>query len=116
LTTETGTLADRIAAQEQQTFDLSRFLTQVRKYTCVAELTPTILNELVERIEIHSPDRSTGKRLQQIDVYFNHIGLIDKLEFAKTKPSRPEAQAIAVSGENGGAVSPKGIYLLYENA
>ena len=84
--------------------------------TRVSELTPTMLNELVERIEIHAPDKTTGKRCQNVDIYFNHIGLIGKLEFAKAKSSRPEAQAIAKSGDNGGAGSPKGIYLLYENA
>jgi len=116
LTADTKTLAERIAAQEQQTLDLNRFLTQVRKHTCVSELTPIMLSELVERIEVHAPDKATGKRCQDVDIYFNHIGLIGKLEFAKAKPSQPEAQTIAISGEIGGAASPKGIYLLYENA
>ena len=116
LTAETKTLAERIAAQEQQTLDLNRFLTQVRKHTRVSELTPTMLNELVERIEIHAPDKATGKRTQEVDVYFNFVGLIGKLDFAKAKPSQPEAQAIAKSGDNGKAGSPKEIYLLHENA
>ena len=116
LAAEAETLAETIAAQEQQTVDLSRFLAKVRKYTCVTELTPTMLNELVERIEIHAPDKPRGKRRQDIDIYFNHLGLISKLEFAKVKSSHPEAQAIAKSGKNGEAESLKGIYLLYENA
>jgi DNA invertase Pin-like site-specific DNA recombinase len=119
LTAETKAFAEKIAAQEQQTLDLSRFLTKIRKYTRVTELTPTMLNELVERIEIHAPDNANeakGKRRQDIDIYFNHIGLVGKLEFAKAKSSQAEARALAISGENGGAESPKGIYLLYENA
>ena len=116
LAAETKILAERIAAQEQQTLDLNRFLTQVRKHTCVSELTPTMLNELVERIEIHAPDKATGKRCQNVDIYFNHIGLIAKLEFAKAKPNRPEAPTKTIGGENGGAGSLKGIHLLYENA
>jgi len=116
LTAETKTLAEKIAVQEQQALDLNRFLTQVRKHTCVTELTPTMLNELVERIEIHAPDKARGKRCQDVDIYFNHIGMIGKLEFAKAKPSQPEAQTKAKSGKNGEAGSPKGIYLLYENA
>ncbi|MDR1464902.1 MAG: DUF4368 domain-containing protein [Oscillospiraceae bacterium] len=62
-----------VAAQEQQPLDLSRFLAQVRKYTKVTELTPTMLSELVERIEIHAPDNSSGKRSQEIAAYFNYI-------------------------------------------
>ena len=42
-------LAEQIALQEQKTLDLSRFLAQVRKHTHVDGLTPTLLNELVER-------------------------------------------------------------------
>ena len=50
------------------------------------ELTPTMLNELVERIEIHAPDKSSGRRIQEIDVYFNFVGLIGKLDFGEPKP------------------------------
>jgi DNA invertase Pin-like site-specific DNA recombinase len=95
LTVETATLAEKVAAQEQQTLDLSRFLTQVRKYTKVTELTPTMLNELVERIEIHAPDKSSGKRTQQVDVYFNHVGIIGKLDFAQAKSGEPKPKAEA---------------------
>jgi len=97
LTAQTAELAGQIAAQEQKTLDLSRFLAQVRKHTCVEKLTPTLLNELVERIEIHVTDKSGGKRTQQIDVYFNFVGLIGKLDFA---PQSPAAQA--AGGANPG--------------
>ena len=84
LSAETEALAQKIAAQEQQTVDLSRFLAQVRKYTCVEELTPILLNELVERIEVHAPDKSSGRRTQQVDVRFNFVGVIGKLDFLKS--------------------------------
>jgi hypothetical protein len=38
-----------------------------------------MLNELVERIEVHAPDRSTGKRLQRIEIYFNFVGNIGEV-------------------------------------
>jgi len=79
---QVSVLAEQISLQEQQTLDLSHFLTQVRKYTRVAELTQTMLNELVERVEIHMPDKSSGKRVQQIDICFKAVGLIDELELA----------------------------------
>ena len=94
-------LAEQIAAQEQKTLDVSRFLKQVRKYTHVEELTPTLLNELVERIEIHAPDKSSGKRAQEIDVYFNFVGLIDELDFEEPKASKIESLA------NAGSIEPK---------
>ena len=93
LATQTEALAQQIADQEQQTLDASCFLTQVRKYSNVTELTATMLNELVERVEIHAPDKSSGKRVQQIDIYFNFVGVIDELELAKTGESKTEAKA-----------------------
>jgi DNA invertase Pin-like site-specific DNA recombinase len=84
LIAETERLATQVTAQEQQTLDLSRFLTQVRKYTKVEELTPTLLHELVERIEIHAPDKSSGKRVQRVEVFFNFVGAIDVAELAKS--------------------------------
>jgi hypothetical protein len=83
LQTQTADLAQQVETEEQKTLDLSRFLAQVRKHANVTELTPTMLNELVERIEVHAPDKSSGKRVQQIDVIFNFVGLIDELELAK---------------------------------
>jgi len=36
--------------------------TEYLGHTHVDELAPTLLNELVERVEIHAPDKSSGKR------------------------------------------------------
>jgi len=98
LQAQTTALAEQISTQEQKTLDLSRFLTQIRKHTNVTELTPVLLNELVERIEVYAPDKSSGKRAQDIDVYFNFVGLIGKLELAK--PSEPETKSQAKAGKH----------------
>ncbi|MCL2036369.1 MAG: DUF4368 domain-containing protein [Oscillospiraceae bacterium] len=52
--------------------DVEMFLSRIRKYTRPTELTTVMLNELIERVEVHAPDKSSGKRVQQIDVYFNY--------------------------------------------
>jgi len=101
LQAQTETLARQISEQEQKTLDLNRFLTQVRKHTHVEELTPTLLNELVERIEIHAPDKSSGKRNQPVDVHFNFVGLIGKRIFSEPNASKAESLA------NAGSVEPK---------
>jgi len=66
-----------VAKGEEITADFQAFLTNVRKYTDITELTPTILNEFIQRIEVHAPDKSTGKRTQQIDIFYNAVGVID---------------------------------------
>jgi hypothetical protein len=68
----------------------------------------------VERFEVHAPDKSSGKRCQEIDVYVNFVGRIDIAELSLA--GKPEPQAKAGGGENGAAGSPKALYLLYENA
>jgi len=107
LTAEAKILAEKITAQEQKTLDLSRFLAQVRKYTHVDELTPILLSELVERIEIHTPDKSSGKRVQKIDVYFNFVGLIGKLDFVKSAEQETKNQAKAGNQLNNASQSGK---------
>jgi len=66
-----------VAKGEEVTADFQEFLTTIRKYTDIKELTPTILNEFISRIEVHAPDKSTGKRIQQIDIYYHAVGVID---------------------------------------
>lgn len=52
------------------------FLKLVKSYTDPNELTPSILHELVEKIIVHAPDKSTGHRTQQIDFYCRFVGEI----------------------------------------
>ena len=64
---------------EEVTADFERFLQLVRKYTDVDELTPTIVNEFISKIVIHAPDKTSGKRKQQIDIYYNAVGVVNIL-------------------------------------
>ncbi len=57
--------------------NLDRFLAIVKKYTEIEKLTPTILNEFVEKIIVHAQDKSTGKRVQQVEIIYNCVGVID---------------------------------------
>ncbi|GAA2902960.1 hypothetical protein GCM10019993_05730 [Enterococcus pseudoavium] len=59
--------------------NVEKFLEIVRKYTTLESLTPSIVNELIDRIEIHKPDKSTGKRIQQIDIYYRFVGKLDEI-------------------------------------
>lgn len=56
--------------REQKTSDINQFIKIVQKYAFVSEITPEIMHELIERIEIHAPDKSSGHRQQKIDIYF----------------------------------------------
>ena len=45
--------------------------------TEINELTPTLVNSLIERIEVHSNDKSSGHCYVKVDIYFTAVGMID---------------------------------------
>lgn len=77
LKTSVSELSAAVQASETQTVNVQSFLKVVRKYTEPTELTPAMLREFVDKIIVHAPDKSSGHRVQQIDVYYNFIGEID---------------------------------------
>ena len=62
---------------EQDTANVERFLDLAKKYTNFSELTTPMINEFVEKIVVHAPDRSTGDRVQEVDIYLKFIGKFD---------------------------------------
>ena len=45
--------------------------------TDIQELTPTLVNSLIERIEVHNNDKSSGHCHVKVDIYFTAVGMID---------------------------------------
>lgn len=62
---------------EQQVVDLRLLLRTLREMTDVKELTPTLVNSLIERIEVHNNDKSSGHCYVKVDIYFTAVGMID---------------------------------------
>lgn len=46
-------MSNEIENKEKKETDLTQFISNVKKYTEINELTPEILNELIEKIVIH---------------------------------------------------------------
>ena len=59
-----------IDASEKKSSDVTAFLEIVRKYEHITRRTPEIMHELIEKIVVHEADKSSGKRVQQIDIYY----------------------------------------------
>ena len=53
---------------EQQVVDLRLLLRTLREMTDVKELTPTLVNSLIERIEVHNNDKSSGHCYVKVDI------------------------------------------------
>ena len=53
------------------------FMASVRKYTRARKLTPRMLNELIEKIEVHQAEKIDGKTVQKLTIHYNCIGDIE---------------------------------------
>lgn len=73
LSNDTATLSE----VEQTKTDIGKFIKAVKQYTETTELTPELLVEFIDKVLIHQSDKSSGKRKQQIDIYFKGIGKVD---------------------------------------
>ena len=62
---------------EQRIISTDSFVSLVKKYTRVKKLTPTMLNELVERIEVFQAQKEDGVNVQRIKIYYRCIGSVD---------------------------------------
>lgn len=69
-------LSKQINNTEKKTTDLTQFISNVKKYTEITELTPELLNELIEKILVHQAEKIDGKKVQEIDIYYRGVGII----------------------------------------
>ena len=69
-------LSKDIENTEKKDTDITQFISNVKKYTEITELTPEILNELIEKIVIHQKEKVNGKKVQEIDIYYRGVGII----------------------------------------
>ena len=76
LKAEIQTLQQDIEVQERQIENLEQFIQRVHKYEDLQELTPYALRELVKAIYIEAPDKSSGKRRQNIRISYDLVGFI----------------------------------------
>jgi len=65
--------------QEQHAEDVERFIRKCKQYTDLAELTPTILNDLVCKVFVEAPDKSGEKRRQNIHISYDLVGILPEL-------------------------------------
>lgn len=67
-------LATALENESGQIADVGHFLELAEKYSDLQELDAATVNELIEKIVIHSPEKIGGKRHVTIEVYFTYVG------------------------------------------
>ncbi len=64
---------DKLASESVST---DMFLSIVRKYTRAKKLTPRMLNELVNHIEVHQAEKIDGEWVQKLTIHYNCVGAL----------------------------------------
>ena len=77
LVEETKKLERALEQAGQDKVDLRVFLETIRKCTDIKELTPALVNRLIQRIEVHKSEKVDGRKRVKLDIYFTAVGLID---------------------------------------
>jgi len=67
-----------------------RFIAIVKRHTDFSELTPQMLAEYIERIDVYEADYSSGEREQKVDV---HLAFIGKFDVPAADPTPEEIAA-----------------------
>ena len=78
---------------DQRSVDLRLLLKTVREQTDVKELTPALVNSLIERIEVHNNDKYDGHCHVKVDIYFTVVGMM-------SIPDEKEIQAMMEEMKN----------------
>ena len=47
-----------------------------KSFTGSEKLTPTILNDMVNAVYVHAPDKSSGHRVQDVTISYIYIGIL----------------------------------------
>ena len=76
------TLQAELAKNENKAVTADSFLKNVRKYTRAKKLSERMLNELIEKIEVHHAVRENGANRQTLTIHWNCIGVIELPERA----------------------------------
>ena len=67
-------LRSEIEKQNSRAASTDMFVSIVRKYTRARKLTPRMLNELVEKIEVYNAEKIDGEWVQRLRIHYNCVG------------------------------------------
>ena len=69
-------LQDAVERTKSKTVTADMFISAVRKYTRARKLTPRMLNELIEKIEVHQAEKVDGVWQQKLSIHYHCVGVV----------------------------------------
>ena len=65
-----------ITKQEEEAESIEQFIRRAKKYPELTELTPAVLHDLVNKVYVCAPDKSSGHRVQDVRISLACIGFL----------------------------------------
>ena len=72
-----ATLDKTLDNYQENADNVDKFIELVHRYTDFTKLTTPMIHEFVDKIVVHEADKSSGDRIQQIDIYLKYVGKLD---------------------------------------
>ncbi|WP_417143083.1 recombinase family protein [Raoultibacter massiliensis] len=82
-----GRISAELSEISEQEDGIEVFIKLVKKHSKIKKLTPALLRQFVDKIDIHQAEKKKGVWTQQIDIYYNCIGRVDPPDTPKAKQS-----------------------------
>lgn len=77
LTIDVAKSEKELVELQKQTVDMKMLYQGLMEFTEMKQLTPTVVNKLIERIEIHKNEKKHSHNNVKVDIYFTAVGLFD---------------------------------------
>lgn len=76
---------------DEESFNTTKFIELIKKYTDLSELTTPMINEFVDKILVHEGKWENYQRTQEIEIYLNFVG---KIEITKKEIELTETEIL----------------------
>ena len=65
---------EHLSSFEEDTARVEQFMELAKRYTDFSELTTMMINEFIDKILVHAPEKVDGDRVQEVEIYLKFIG------------------------------------------
>ena len=65
---------EHLSSFEEDTVRVEQFMELAKRYTDFSELTTMMINEFIDKIIVHAPEKVDGDRVQEVEIYLKFIG------------------------------------------
>ena len=76
LTKRIQVLRKELSTAKEDADNVTKFMRLVKRYTEIAQLTPEVVREFIEKVIVHQAEKVNGTRRQAVEIIYNCVGVI----------------------------------------